>query len=168
MSTETIVMVLLSLALLVTVRLAKPEKFGSMLRGILDQFKSVAFTAPAGFVIAAFVSTMLPAQLVAGVLGEASGFGGILFASIAGAFIPGGPMVSYPIVLTIGHLGAGHPQMIAFVTGWSLFAFHRIVSYELPLMGTQFLKVRLISTAMLPPLAGVVMLLLRPIFQGAI
>lgn len=164
MSVESIVMVLLSLGLLVAVRLARPDKFGSMLRGILDQFQSVAFTAPAGFVIAGFVSAMLPAQLVAGILGEASGFGGILFASIAGAFIPGGPMVSYPIVLTIGHLGAGEAQMIAFVTGWSLFAFHRIVSYELPLMGTQFLRIRLISTALLPPLAGVAVLLLRPFF----
>lgn len=168
MSIETITLVLLSMGLLVIVRIARPDKFGGMLRGMLDQFKSVVFTAPAGFVIAAFVSTMLPAQLVAGALGEASGFWGILFASLAGAFIPGGPMVSYPIVLTIGHLGAGQPQMIAFVTGWSLFAFHRIVSYELPLMGTQFLKVRLISTGLLPPLAGAAVLLLSPFFQGAL
>lgn len=166
MGFDTFFMFALSVVLLIAVRLRQPDKFADMLKGLGTQARTVAITAPAGFLIAGFVAVMLPAEIVAGLLGEQSGIVGILLACIAGAFIPGGPMVAFPIVLTIGHLGAGQPQMIAFVTGWSLLAFHRIVSYELPLMGPQFLKVRLISTVLLPPLAGIAVLLLFPVARG--
>jgi hypothetical protein len=43
---------------------------------------------------------------------------------------------------------------VAFLTAWSVFAFHRVLIYEITLMGWRFSAVRLTSSLVLPPLAG--------------
>jgi hypothetical protein len=63
-------------------------------------------------------------------------------------------MVAYPISFAMFQMGAGQPQMIALLTSWSVFAVHRILTYELPLMGRRFVGVRLAAVAPLPVLAA--------------
>ena len=55
--------------------------------------------------------------------------------------------------------------MIAFLTAWSVFAFHRVLIYEITLMGWRFSAVRLISSLILPPLAGLLAMILSPVMQ---
>ena len=45
--------------------------------------------------------------------------------------------------------------LVTFITSWSIFAGHRILAYELPLMGASFFRVRVLSVVALPFLAGV-------------
>jgi len=107
------------------------------------------------FLIAGFFSVIVPADLVAAWLGKESGIKGILVASLVGGFIPGGPIISFPIVVVLFKAGAEIPALIAFLTAWSLFAFHRVLGYEIPLVGFRFASVRLLSSLLLPPLAGI-------------
>lgn len=103
---------------------------------------------------ASFLSQIVPPGAVARLIGEASGMRGILAASLIGALLPGGPMTSFPIAVFIWGFGAGIPQMVALLAGWSLFAFHRVLAYELPMLGWRFATLRLMSVAVIPPLSG--------------
>jgi hypothetical protein len=58
--------------------------------------------------------------------------------------------------------------LIAFVTAWSVFAFHRIVMYEIPIMGARFAMLRLLSSLVLPPLAGTLALIIEVHFPTGI
>ena len=105
--------------------------------------------------MAAFLAELMPADAAVAWIGPESGISGILVASVAGGFMPGGPFVTFPLVLAFAKAGAGVPQMAALITGWSIFAIHRILTWEYPVLGWRFVALRLISALPLPILAGV-------------
>lgn len=78
----------------------------------------------------------------------------ILIASFAGGLIPGGPFVSFPLVLALAKSGAGVPQLVALTSGWAVLAFHRVIIWELPVMGGSFVVLRLAASVALPALSG--------------
>ncbi len=55
---------------------------------------------------------------------------------------------------------AGAPQLTALVAAWNVFAFHRTLAMELPVMGRYFVTLRLASSVLIPPLAGLTAILL--------
>ena len=114
---------------------------------------------------AGFIGVLMPSEPVARYIGPDSGISGILLASLVGGFVPGGPIISFPLVVVLYKAGAGLPQLIAFLTAWSVFAFHRILIYEVTLMGWRFSAVRLVSSLVLPPLAGLLSIALSRILQ---
>jgi uncharacterized protein len=114
---------------------------------------------------AGFIGVLVPSEPVARYIGPDSGFVGILIASVVGGFVPGGPILSFPLVVVLYKAGAGIPQLIAFLTAWSVFAFHRVAIYELTLMGWRFSAVRLISSLVLPPLAGLLSIALSTVLE---
>jgi hypothetical protein len=101
---------------------------------------------------------------VAASIGKESGMKGVLIASFVGGFTPGGPIICFPILIILYKAGAAIPPLIAFVTAWSVFAFHRIVMYEIPIMGARFALLRLLSSVVLPPLAGTLALMIEAHF----
>jgi uncharacterized membrane protein YraQ (UPF0718 family) len=108
----------------------------------------------AAILVSGFFSVIVPTDLVAASIGKESGIKGVLIASLVGGFTPGGPIICFPILVILYKAGAGIPPLIAFMTAWSVFAFHRIVMYEIPVMGGRFAMLRLLSSLILPPLAG--------------
>jgi hypothetical protein len=50
--------------------------------------------------------------------------------------------------------GAGLPSVFAFLTSASVWGVHRIIMFEIPMMGPRFAANRLIASLVLPPLAG--------------
>jgi hypothetical protein len=50
--------------------------------------------------------------------------------------------------------GAGLPQIVALITGWSVFALNRVLAYEAPIMGWRFVALRLTASLALPLAAG--------------
>ncbi len=114
---------------------------------------------------AGFIGALTPHELVARYCGPDSGLSGILLASLVGGFVPGGPIISFPLVVVLYKAGAGLPQLIAFLTAWSVFAFHRVLIYEVTLMGWRFSAVRLTSSLVLPPLAGLLAMALGTVLQ---
>jgi uncharacterized membrane protein YraQ (UPF0718 family) len=87
-----------------------------------------------------------------------------MIASLAGGVMPGGPFVTFPLVITFSKAGAGVAQMTALLTAWSVYALHRILTWEYPVLGWRFVAMRLASSFFLPVLAGLIMQALLPFF----
>lgn len=104
--------------------------------------------------MAAFLAELMPADAASAWIGAESGFSGIVIASLAGGLMPGGPFVTFPLVLAFATAGAGVAQMTALLTGWSIFAIHRIITWEYPLLGWRFVALRLAAALPLPIAAG--------------
>ncbi len=105
-------------------------------------------------ITAGFLAQIIPHELMAGWLGPQSGLRGVAIAALAGGVVPGGPIISFPIAVVLLKSGAGTPQLIAFLTAWSVFALHRVITYELPFMGWRFSLTRFLSSLPLPFATG--------------
>ncbi len=92
--------------------------------------------------MASFLAELIPQDIAQGWLGPESGIAGLLIAAVAGGLIPGGPFISFPLVLTFAKAGAGTAQMVALLTGWGIYGFHRILTWEYPLLGGRFVALR--------------------------
>lgn len=103
---------------------------------------------------AGFLARLLPNEVVAQWIGPDSGPWGIAVAALGGLFVPAGPVVAFSLAAILAKAGAAPPQLVAFVTSWTVFAIHRVVTYELPMLGWRFLALRLTSSVVLPVTAG--------------
>ena len=130
-----------------------------------ERFLEIMPRIALALIAAGFIGVLIPSEPVARYIGAESGFPGILLASIVGGFVPGGPILAFPIIVVLYKAGAGLPQVVAFLTAWSVFAFHRVLIYEITLMGWRFSVVRLISSIILPPLAGLIAMALSAVMQ---
>jgi len=117
--------------------------------------KMVLQIIPFALLGAALLAQLIPEQWIVGLIGRDSGFTGILIASLAGGLVPSGPFVSFPIALSLIQAGAGPAQIVAFLTGWSVYAFYRVMVWEIPTMGMQFTLQRLGASLILPIVSGV-------------
>jgi uncharacterized membrane protein YraQ (UPF0718 family) len=87
-------------------------------------------------------------------LGSGAGHRGIFAGFVAGILTPGGPLVSFPIMAVFFKGGASLSALVCYMTSWSLFGFQRIIAWELPFMGPQFLLARALPTLAFPIIAG--------------
>ena len=107
------------------------------------------------FIIAGMAQVLFPQELLLNWIGKDSGFRGILIGTIAGGLAPGGPYVSLPIAAGLLRTGAGVGTMVAFLTGWSLWAVSRL-PLEVGILGWKFTLIRIASTFFFPPIAGLI------------
>jgi uncharacterized membrane protein YraQ (UPF0718 family) len=105
------------------------------------------------FVVAGMAQVLLPQEVLARWIGEESGLKGIFLGTIAGGIAPGGPYVSLPIAAGLLKAGAGIGTMVAFLTGWSLWAVSRL-PMEFGILGWRITLIRLACTFFFPPIAG--------------
>jgi uncharacterized membrane protein YraQ (UPF0718 family) len=106
-------------------------------------------------IVAGMVQVLLPQELISKWIGAESGIRGILIGTVAGALAPGGPYVSLPVAAGLLRSGAGVGTMVAFLTGWSLWAVSRL-PMEVGILGWKFTLIRLASTFFFPPIAGLI------------
>ncbi len=105
------------------------------------------------FIVAGMVQALLPKDLISKWVGVESGMRGLFVGTLAGALAPGGPYVSLPIAAGLLRSGAGIGTMVAFLTGWSLWAVSRL-PMEVGILGWRLTLIRLASTFFFPPIAG--------------
>ncbi|HEU0216252.1 MAG TPA: hypothetical protein VFQ90_06305 [Stellaceae bacterium] len=130
--------------------------------GIVD-FLALIPRMVLGVVGAGFLAEVLPQQLIVSWLGPNSGLTGVAIATLIGGLTPGGPVVGFAIGATALKSGAGAPQVIAFVTAWSLYAIQRFVMWEIPVMAPRVVWLRALGSLPLPFLAALgAMLVGRP------
>ncbi len=122
--------------------------------GARDQGRALIIRLPLALVATAFLIHALPLQALTPVIGPASGLQGIVVASVVGGIMPGGPMTSFPLALVFINAGAGTPQIVALIAGWSVFALHRTLAYEAPIMGWHFVLLRMLASLPVPILSG--------------
>src|ERR1700758_1990616 len=72
------------------------EKALSILTNELGIFVSMVPKMMAGCLVSAFVTRLLPREVVARLVGTESGFLWLLIATLMGAVLPGGPITIYP------------------------------------------------------------------------
>lgn len=109
-----------------------------------------------GFTLAGFLMYWLPQELVARWLGAESGFRGILVGWLAGAITPGGPFTHFPILALLMAKGAQAGPVAAYIASWALIGVHRILIWEIPILGWRFVGIRLLASFLFPPLIGLV------------
>lgn len=93
-------------------------------------------------------------ERVAPLLGAKSGWFGLVLATGLGALTPGGPFAAFPIVYALFLAGADVGAVIAYLTAWSVLALHRVIVWEIPLLGPEFSLLRTLASLPLPVLAG--------------
>jgi uncharacterized membrane protein YraQ (UPF0718 family) len=130
-----------------------------------QQLRLIALRLPLALMAASLLGELLPRETLAILLGPHSGWQGIVLASGLGALLPGGPMVSFPFVILLQQAGMAPAPMVALMTAWSVLALHRVLSFELPLMGARFVILRWIVSLPLPLIAGALAALLLRISQ---
>jgi uncharacterized membrane protein YraQ (UPF0718 family) len=116
------------------------------------------------FLAAGFADLLIPREWVREQLGADSGMRGIALATGAGILTPAGPFVSMPIAAVMIRTGAGTGPVVAFLSAWSLLALHRLIAWEVPILGWRFAALRYATCALLPIAAG---LLARALTRGS-
>jgi uncharacterized membrane protein YraQ (UPF0718 family) len=96
---------------------------------------------------------LLTREVITAWLGAESGWRGILVGSLAGALMPGGPYVYYPIAAVLFQSGAGIGVLVAFVTAKNLWSVTRL-PLELALLGPELTAIRFAATLVFPPVLG--------------
>lgn len=107
----------------------------------------------AAFLLAGLVQVLISREVIERWLGSSSGWRGILLACLAGALIPGGPYVYYPLAGALLHSGAGLGALMAFVIAKNLWSVTRL-PFEFALLGPHLTLMRYGLTLVIPPLLG--------------
>ena len=108
----------------------------------------------AGCLLGGFIAAVLPHDKVSKSLGPHSGLKGLLIGAAFGAILPGGPFTAYPVASALLAVGADFGATISMVVSWTLVGYGRAISWELPIMGTEFTLWRIIISLPMPILAG--------------
>jgi uncharacterized membrane protein YraQ (UPF0718 family) len=132
------------------------ESLGNGARLFL-RFGAVIFLS---FLVAGLAETMMPREWVSSALGQDSGWRGLLLASAAGIITPSGPFVSIPLAAGMLRSGAAPAPVMAFLTAWSLLAVHRLIAWEIPIMGASFALTRWALCLFVPVMVGALVRLL--------
>lgn len=159
MTQATLILIALAAMLLVYAISRRDE---SHKRGLTLGWATLKRTLPllvVAFAIVGYVETLAPQELVSQWLGPNSGWTGLAIGTAAGMLMPGGPYVIFPLIAAIYSSGAGIGPILAMITSWSALALLS-VSFELPFLGWRFSVVRLGLGLLVPPMVGLVGMLL--------
>jgi uncharacterized membrane protein YraQ (UPF0718 family) len=127
----------------------------SVRQGTMD-FVRVVPRIALGVVGSGYIAAVIPQEIITGWLGPDSGWSGVLTAVIAGAATPGGPVVGFSIGAVALKAGGGAPQVVAYVIAWALFAFQRLILWEIPFMPARFVWFRAAVSLPFPFLAAAI------------
>ena len=110
----------------------------------------------AALLMAGLIQVLVPQDLVSKWIGQESGLKGIVIASVAGMLTPGGPLTAFPVMYTLYVAGAHRGALVAYMTGWALLGVQRMLVWELPFLGIDFVLLRYGASFALPILAGLI------------
>lgn len=133
---------------------------GTALRnGGLD-FINIVPRIALGVIGSGFIAAIIPSEVIVGGLGPDTGWLGIATAVVAGAATPGGPVVGFSIGAVALKSGGGTPQVVAYVVAWALFAFQRVILWEIPFMPARFVWFRCAVSIPFPFLAAAIVMVI--------
>lgn len=107
-----------------------------------------------GFFVASALPALIPRDVMVRWVGSESGTRGLLVACVAGALIPGGPSMIFPLAAGLRAAGASVAVLISFVTAWSLYGVNRTVIWEMSFLHIDFVLLRVLICLPLPLFAG--------------
>jgi hypothetical protein len=139
----------------ITLRRGRPVLTAALREGTLD-FINVVPRIALGVIGSGYIAAVIPQEIITGWLGPDSGWFGVLTAVIAGAATPGGPVIGFSIGAVALKSGGGAPQVIAYVIAWALFAFQRLLLWEIPFMPARFVWFRAMVSLPFPFVAAAI------------
>ncbi|MDC0074306.1 permease [Alphaproteobacteria bacterium] len=151
---STLFMWFLVIVLFFIVYFKKKSELSKSLSYSKKQLFTILPRIPIALIAAGFIAVLLPQELISEWIGSESGIIGIFIATFFGVLIPSGPIVAFPIAIALFNSGAGVTQLVAFLTGWSIFQFSRLLIWEVPFLGWQFASRRLLLSISLPFIAA--------------
>jgi len=133
-----------------------PEKFATAMRSFARTARIFLGVVPMALIAAGFLSPLVPGDLVGRLLGETAGLTGVMIAILIGFCIPVPPPVFFPLMAVLLGAGAGYAQLTALIASWNVFAAHRTLGIELPIMGRCFVTLRILASLAILPLSGLI------------
>jgi len=130
------------------------DRFAAVFFNDVHIFLDILPKMAAGCLIGVFSTLLIPRELVARLVGAESGFSGLAIATFAGIIMPGGPVTVYPVAGAFRAVGADIGAARAFVTSWTLLGYARVLVWELPFFGTDFVLWRTAVALVFPMLVG--------------
>lgn len=106
------------------------------------------------FLLAGMVSVLVSPELLTRWLGAEAGWRGLLIGTAAGALTPGGPFLAFPLLAVLLKSGASIGAVTAYLSSWALLGLHRMLLFEIPLLGPRFVVVRALASIAVPALIG--------------
>ena len=113
-----------------------------------------------GVIGSGFIAAIIPSEMIVGGLGPDTGWLGVATAVVAGAATPGGPVIGFSIGAVALKSGGGVPQVVAYVVAWALFAFQRLILWEIPFMPARFVWFRAMVSLPFPFLAAAIVMVI--------
>lgn len=142
------------LACLVIISLRMGIAFQPVVKRFIEQFAMLVPRMLCALIAAGFIAELIPKSFIAGYLGDDAGLAALPVAALAGLAVPSGPVVLFAIAAVFARSGATPAALVTFITSWSMFALHRTLIYEIPLLGLSFLRFRTLSVLAIPFVAG--------------
>lgn len=130
------------------------------LRGGAMDFINIVPRIALGVIGSGFIAAIIPSEVIVGGLGPDTGWLGVATAVVAGAATPGGPVVGFSIGAVALKSGGGAPQVTAYVVAWALFAFQRLILWEIPFMPARFVWFRALVSLPFPFLAAAIAMMI--------
>ena len=127
----------------------------SLREGAMD-FINIIPRIALGVIGSGYIAAVIPPEVITAWLGPNSGWFGVAAAVLAGASTPGGPVVGFSIGAVALKSGGGTPQVLAYVIAWALFAFQRLLLWEIPFMPARFVWFRAAVCVPFPFLAAAI------------
>ena len=103
--------------------------------------------------VAGLIPVLIKKDTVTRWLGREAGLKGLFLGGLAGALVPGGPYVYFPLAATLMLSGAEIGTVIAFVTAKNLWTLSRL-PMEVALLGPRITVIRYVVTFIFPVLLG--------------
>jgi len=155
MDTNTLIMAGLALLMMLVAYLRRDGTLVIGFKGGIVTFAKLLPLLFAVFMIVSYSSLLVPRELIATWLSDKAGWRGIAMGTLLGTVTPPSVFAVFPIGAALRQAGAGIGPVIAYITAWSLFSIFRL-PIELSFVGPKVVLIRLISTLILPPLAGMI------------
>lgn len=131
-----------------------PVVFNAALGQGVERLGAILPRLAGALLVAGCVRVLVSKEFIARWLGGRSSISALALAEVAGALTPGGPVAAFALIATLQTAGADRGVLVAYATGWALLGFQRILMWEVPLLGADFMAMRLVSSFLLPILAG--------------
>ena len=132
------------------------DEFREALAGDVAMLLKVLPRATVALSVAALLWVILPTDGISRLVGQESGYRGLIIAAAAGTVTPGGPSSAYALLAMLGASGADRGAMVAFISAWATLGLQRILIWDVPFMGEEFSIIRFAVCLPMPVIAGLI------------
>jgi uncharacterized membrane protein YraQ (UPF0718 family) len=135
---------------------AGPAAFAEVVENDLYLLARTVPRIVAAMGVAGFIWVMLPRDRLTRLVGQESGWRGLVIATGAGIVTPGGPAAAFSLLAVLGGAGADRGALVAYVSSWAMLGLQRVLVWDVPFMGAEFSLTRLLICLPLPFVAGLI------------